>query len=71
MSHVEYNKDKVEGHKLEIQQIFRTLNAPSSPLDKNLSEGECAPRLAPIDSHYTAGTSASESGTHSHPFAPC
>jgi len=41
-------KAKVEGHKLKIQEIFDTLNAPGAPL--------------PADSRGTATTSKSESG---------
>jgi hypothetical protein len=57
--HIEYNKDKIEGYKLEVQEILAALNAPGSPLDENLSVGECALRLV----HGTAATSASGSGT--------
>jgi len=49
MPRTKRNRDKVEGHKLKIQEIFDTLNAPSAPL--------------PADSRGIATTSKSESGT--------
>jgi len=62
--HTKYNKDKTEGHKLEIQEILDTLNAPSSSLNKNFSVGECDPHSTPVDSHHdTATTPVSDSGT--------
>jgi len=60
--HVKYNKGKVEGHKLEVQEILGTLNTPSSPLD-----GAAKPdlQLSPVDPHGTATTSVAENGTRS------
>ena len=51
-----YNKGKVQGHKLKIQEILSSLNALSS------SVNEHPPHLAPVHP-YTATASASESGT--------
>ena len=48
MPRTKHNKGKVEGHKLKIQEIVDTLNAPSTPL--------------PVDSRGTATTSKSETG---------
>jgi len=56
MPRVEYDKGKIEGHKLEIQEILSALNAPSSSLDENFSAGDRAP-------HDTTTSSISESGT--------
>ena len=33
--HTNYDKEKVEGYKLEIQQILGTLNAPGTPPDES------------------------------------
>ena len=65
LPHTEYGKDKVEEYKLEIQEILSVLNAPSSPLDENLSVGKRA-RLAPVDPQlFTVKGSGSKSGTSS------
>jgi hypothetical protein len=64
--HIQYNKDKVGGYELEVQDILAAPNAPGASLDENLSVGECALRLA----HGTAITSASESGTSLAPPPP-
>ena len=61
--HNGYSKDKVGGHKLKIQEILDTLNAPSSPLDETRNVGESAANLAPVDPHRIVTTSVSESGT--------
>jgi len=59
---IEYNKGKIEGYKLEIQEILDTLNAPRSPPGENPTMDERAPLLAPTDPHSrdTATTSAFE-----------
>ena len=41
LSHSKYNRDKVEGQKLKIQEILNTLDAPSVPLDGIPSVGFC------------------------------
>jgi hypothetical protein len=70
MPHIKYNKDKVEGYKLEIQVILGTLNAPSSPLDENLNVGErAAARLASVNPHDTVTASVFESGTSLAPHS--
>ena len=45
---IKHSKGKVEGHKLKIQEIFDTLNTPSTSL--------------PVDSRGDATISKSESG---------
>lgn len=62
MPRIEYNKGKVEGHKLEIREILGTLSAPSSPLDKTLSESPSVANLASIDPRDTATIPVPESG---------
>jgi hypothetical protein len=61
--HIEYNKGKVEEHKLKIQGILSTLGALSSPLDENFNVGGSVPHLVHVDPHGTATTSVSEGGT--------
>jgi len=63
MPRAEYDKGKIEGHKLEIQEILSALNAASLPLDENPSVSNRAPHSAPINPHDTATISISESGT--------
>lgn len=63
MQNIEYNNAKVEGHKLEIQEILSTLNAPSPPPDGTLDVGERVTDLAPADPHHISTTFVSESGT--------
>jgi hypothetical protein len=60
MPSIGYDKGKIEGHKLVIQEILNALSA-SSPHD---DIGECAPQSPPpaVDLQNTATTSASESG---------
>ena len=66
--HVKYNKSKVEGYKLEIQQILRILNAS---FDENLARmGERPRHFAPFGPHDTATTSVPESGTSPVPPSP-
>jgi len=59
---IEYNKGKIEGYKLEIQEILNALNAPHSLLNGNLAVDERALLLAPAHSHPrgTATTPVSE-----------
>ena len=61
--HAGYNKEKVEGYKLGIQEVLGILNASNSPFDGTLNASEHSTSLAPIDSHHTATASVSESGT--------
>ena len=56
--HTEHNKEKVEGHMLEIKQILGTLTSLSSPFDQNLGVGEHAPHMMPRE---TATISVSKS----------
>ena len=55
MPRTKHSKGKVEGHKLKIQEIFDTLNAPSAPI--------------PVDSRGSATTSKSGSGAPLAHFA--
>jgi len=61
MPHFARNKTKVEGHKLEIQDILSTFNELRSPLHENPRVDKCPPKLAPFGPY-----SATTSGT---PFA--
>jgi len=45
---IEYNKGKIEGYKLEVQEILNALNAPRSFLDDNLAVNERSTLSAPI-----------------------
>ena len=58
--HTKYNKDKIEGHKLEIQEILGTFNTQNSPLDGATKPGL---RLAPVDPDQTATAIIAENGT--------
>ena len=62
---IEFGKNKVEEHKLEIREVLSVLNAPSSSLDENLGVGKHAPRLAPLGPQFTSNASGSKSGTSS------
>lgn len=61
---MEYDKGKIEGHKLKIQEILNTLNAhkSSSPDGDNAVSGGHISQSLPIDSDDVVMTSASESG---------
>ena len=61
MSHTGYNKEKVEEHKVKIQQILSAFTTTGFPPDGNLDGG--APQLVPVDPRNTATASVSESGT--------
>ena len=61
--HVKHDKDKVEGYKRRIQEIFGNLDVPNSPLDENLRAGGCAPHSAFVGPHSTTTTLVCESGT--------
>jgi len=65
LPHIEYGKDKVEEHKLEIREILDVLNVSSSPLDEIFGAGKRAHRLAPFGPQFTTKTSGSKSGTPS------
>ena len=61
MPHAEYDKDEIEGYKMEIQQILHTLDAPSPSLSKEDSVDEPAcTESSLVDS---ATTSVSQNGT--------
>ena len=67
--HTEYDKEEVDGHKLEIQQILGTLTVL---LNGNVNVGERGPNLAPANPHGIATTSVSgESGTLSPSLILC
>ena len=59
---IERNKDKVEGHKMEIQGILDALGAPSSHLGQTIHAGRRAANLAPPDPHDATTIPAPESG---------
>lgn len=63
MQRTGYNSYRVERHKLEIQEILDTLNAPTPPVDETPSVDERGVKLAPTDRCDAATTSAPESGT--------
>jgi len=52
--HFARNKTKVEGHKLEIQEILGTFNTLCSPLHENPRGDKSLPRLAPFGPYTTA-----------------
>jgi len=60
-----YDKEKIDGHKLEIKRMFSTLTTPGSALDEKLSASAHASHPAPVDPHDTTTSSASKSGTSS------
>lgn len=65
--HTKYNKEKIENHILEVQQLLDTLNAQSSAPDENLRTVEH--NLALDEPHDAPTTSASEEGMSSPPHA--
>lgn len=65
--HAGYNKDEVEGYKLEIQGIVGTLNVP---FDENPTMDESGPQPSPCDPHDAAVNSVSGRGTSSAPPSP-
>ena len=73
MEHIKYNKDKVEGHKQEIQEILDTLDATGSSPDDNPDMGRLVSRLALTVPNNGDTTSVYESGASSprirRPFA--
>ena len=64
--HTGYDKGKVEGHRLEIQEILSTINAPSLSLSETPDVDGRATSLAPIDTRPT--TPLCESGMSSSPI---
>ena len=63
MQHTGYHKERVEAHKLEIQEILDSLNAPGSHINESLGVDERAANLAPVGPRDVATTPAPESGT--------
>jgi len=65
MPHIEYDKGKLEGRKLEIRGILGTiLGTLNTPLNENPTLSERGPHPAPVDPRDTATAgSTSESGT--------
>lgn len=63
--HTKYNKEMVEGYKLEIQEILGVLDSQSSPLDESLGETRSTAPVAPVTSGSTAAASRAESGASS------
>ena len=59
---IEYNKDKVEGHNVEVQGILSALDVPNSPLDETIGADRRTANLAPVDPHDAATIPAPESG---------
>ena len=56
---MEYDKGKIERHKVEIQEILGALNAPDSPPTGSNCVGQCTPQSL---STGTVATSNSKSG---------
>ena len=54
MPHFARNRTKVEGHKLEIQEILGTFNSLSTPLHENPRVGKRPPQLVSFDAYTTA-----------------
>ena len=65
--HTGYNKERVEEHKREIQEVLGVLSSQRSPLDENLSVVESATAVVSAASG-TATTSVAKSGTSSIPL---
>lgn len=55
-------KEKVERHRLEIQQVLSSLTIPRSPLESLSVDGRASNPVS-IDPHDTSITSVSDSGT--------
>ena len=62
--HAEYDKEKVEEHKLEIQEILSALDLQSLPPYESPSAIESVTPVAPI---VSGTTTATPSGTYSAP----
>ena len=56
----EYDKEKIEEHKREIQEVLAVLNAPSLPLDQNFGAGKRTTML--VDLQDTAKAPGSDTG---------
>jgi hypothetical protein len=70
--HIKHDKRKIEGKKLEIQQILDALNTQSSSPDGNEDVDERALRSLSLDPPETASTSVSENGRNLSRFQyPC
>jgi len=65
---VDYDKERVESHKLEIKRMLSTLTAPGSAPDEKPGADARVPHPAPADPPDT--TSTSEGGTFSAPPSP-
>ena len=59
--HIKHDKEKIEGKKLEIQQMLDALNTQSSSPDGNEGIDERSLRSPPLDPPETS-TSVSENG---------
>ena len=64
-----YNKERVDSHRVEIQQKLYALTAPSSPPDGNNVVESTIP-MVPVHSSNTATTSLAENGMLSVPPIP-
>ena len=69
MPGIGYDKDKIEGKKLEIQRIIDVLNRQSSSADGNGGGDERALQSLSLDSHSAATRSVPENGK-SQPRVP-
>ena len=69
MPGISYDKDKIEGKKLEIQRIIDVLNRQSSTADGNGGGDERAFQSLSLDSHSATTTSVPENGK-SQPRVP-
>ena len=67
--HAKYDKEIVEGHKLEIQEILGVLNPQSLPFGGGSSVIESSALAAPAVSTGTATTSLAENGTPQAPHS--
>ena len=66
-SHVGYDKERVEEHKREVQEVLGVLNSQRSPLNENLSMVESATAVVSVASG-TATTSVAKSGMSPTPL---
>ena len=58
----QYDKGKIEEHKLEIEQMFNALSTPRSPLVGENGVDQRVPQSMDIESGENAATSVSHSG---------
>ena len=68
--HINYNSDKIEGYKLEIQERLTSLYALCSPVGEKFDVGERVPDSATVDPQDTSMAPVSVSGTFLSPPLP-